>query len=138
MPDNGSIAVANKNFPDRSYPSNLDCTWSIKNEEGRRMWISFHDFSTEWRKDFLSMGNGAPQDRNRTSAIITMHSGTHMPDPYEFTSSGDEVIIALVEVIVFYTSVCPCVCFSVLFLFCFVSGKESSVTMFAHVSSANI
>ena len=73
----------------------MDCTWRIRNERGRRLWVRFRDFDTEWQRDFLSLGNGPEPDEGWTTVIIDYHSGWLLPNPQEFISTSDEVIYGL-------------------------------------------
>lgn len=57
VPRDGSVAVASPLYPFRAYRLNQECLWQLNISNGRKLSVSFTEFSLSF-DDILSVGSG--------------------------------------------------------------------------------
>ncbi|XP_033104122.1 cubilin-like [Anneissia japonica] len=88
----GRETITSPNYPAR-YEDDMECFWSVKVPEGRKITVSIKDFQTEPEVDYVSMGNGLRDTKKKENYIIYRHTGLDLPKPKNFTTSGNELFI---------------------------------------------
>ncbi|XP_077870444.1 CUB and sushi domain-containing protein 1-like [Saccoglossus kowalevskii] len=83
IPNGGSIDVFTPNYPS-NYPSNSDCEWILRTQDGTRVFVEHVDFNTEENFDVYSAGNG--DTPSLATSVIWQHSGANPPP--DFLSDG--------------------------------------------------
>ena len=69
-----------------NYPYGIDITWNIHTDEDRKILISFSSFITEYRQEYLRVGDG--NDSSASTDMFFKWSG-HIRKPPKLLSSGN-------------------------------------------------
>ncbi|XP_070564555.1 cubilin-like [Ptychodera flava] len=79
VPASGIVNITSPNYPS-DYDNNLNCEWTVNSTTGRRIKVTFLDFETEKRKDYLEIGDG--NDVSDKSSRLRVISGDEIPNAF--------------------------------------------------------
>ncbi|XP_077864846.1 cubilin-like [Saccoglossus kowalevskii] len=84
LQNNNPIDLYSPNYPE-DYDNNLHCEWTVSADPGRRIAVTYIDFTTELIWDYLEIGQGLIVD----DASMRRDSGSSLPSP--FTTVNNDI-----------------------------------------------
>ncbi|XP_070564553.1 cubilin-like [Ptychodera flava] len=91
VPSDGVVNITSPNYPDNYHPDLL-CQWTVNTTSSRRIRVTYQDFYTERRFDYLEIGDG--HDITNRDTRHKYHSGDRLP--YPFTTQTSEIWLQFV------------------------------------------
>ncbi|XP_070564554.1 cubilin-like [Ptychodera flava] len=87
-----TVDIYSPNYPD-NYNDNDYCEWTITSTSGKRIRVTYLDFETEPRLDYLEIGRG--HEIADITTLLRHHHGSLLPDP--FTTDTDRIWLKFVS-----------------------------------------